>query len=867
MQATNYRISKYSKDRYFLVFLLGFAVMMVTLIPFMICEKGRFIYYGDYNAQQIPFYSLVNDAVRSGQFGWNWYTDLGTDLLSSYSFYLTGSPFFWLTVLLPRGAVTYAMPFLLALKHGIATLTAYIYIRRFVRGKQSALTGALLYAFSGFQIYNIFFNHFQDVTAFFPLMLIAMEENINNHRKGAFAFTVALMACINYYFFCGQAVFLVIYYLFRMKCPDFHTSWKKFFLLCFEAVIGTAVAGAILLPSFLLVINNTRVSDPLFGTDALIYKDSTVIPRIIQTFFMPSDPPAFPILFDSDYEKWASIGGYFPLFGMIGVITFMRTHRKHWATRISYFLIICAMIPILNCLFQAANGYYYARWFYMPILLFAMMTSRTIDEEGVKIKPAMIISIAMLALFIFQSLMPIQLRDGGLLYLSVPSDIKYFWITMCIALFSLMIVGYLFDLKNRGKSYGHAMVWTTAVFCVGLIFTTTLYNAVSPEKANEYIDSAIDGGSEVYENLSEDNFFRVDMSNSVDNYPMFWQLPSIRAFQSVVEPSIMKFYQAIDMDRAVASRPDPDHYTLRGLFSVKYYYRQKTNDMRFASGIPESSSEKKNNSFANLLGDKIVNNAIEVKEASQMNIPEEMPGFEYVGENEYFEIYENKLYIPMGMGFSKYVSESTLESRSKKIREKLLMNALILSDEQIEKYSDILTEVPEADLSGLNKTDYREFCEERLKNCSSSFTFDSYGFKSVIDLDSPQLVFFSVPYSKGWTAEVNGKPADIEKVSYGFMAVKADSGNNTIEFHYETPGLKHGIMITGAALLILIMYLLICRRFRGKEKEFGFAHTYDYTSCHGVAPSQLYCNSFRREPEKTDKKKKAPRKASSGEKK
>lgn len=221
--------SRCSKEKYLAAFLLGFGCMMLTLIPFMIAEKGYFIYYGDYNAQQIPFYNLANDAVRSHQTGWNWFTDLGSDFMSSYSFYLYGSPFFRLSTLLPRAWVTYSMPVLLALKHGVASLTAYAYIRRFVRSKNAALAGALAYTFSGFQIFNLFFNHFQDVTALFPLMLIAMEENINNRRKGVFALTVALMAVVNYYFFTGQAVFLVLYYLFRMKCPDFKTSWKKFF--------------------------------------------------------------------------------------------------------------------------------------------------------------------------------------------------------------------------------------------------------------------------------------------------------------------------------------------------------------------------------------------------------------------------------------------------------------------------------------------------------------------------------------------------------------------------------------------------------------------------------------------------------------
>ena len=281
-------LTRYSGDRYILVFLIGFITLMVCLLPVMIVERGYFIYYGDYIAQQIPFYNTVNDAVRAGQFGWHWFTDLGTDLMTSYSFYLIGSPFFWLTVLLPRSLVSLSLPFLLAVKHGLAALTSYIYIRRFVRGKNAALIGSLMYAFSGFQIFNLFFNHFQDVTALFPLMLIAMEENINNKRRGWFAVTVAMMAVINYYFFCGQAVFLVIYFLIRLPSPDFRSSWKGFFGLLAEALLGTALAGFMLLPSALALLGNYRISQRLYGTDAVIYKDNTLVLRIIQTLFMPA---------------------------------------------------------------------------------------------------------------------------------------------------------------------------------------------------------------------------------------------------------------------------------------------------------------------------------------------------------------------------------------------------------------------------------------------------------------------------------------------------------------------------------------------------------------------------------------------------
>ena len=128
--------------RYLLAFLLGFGSLLVVILPIIIADGGYYIYYGDYNSQQIPFYNLANDAVRSGSFGWNWYTDLGVNFIGSYAFYLLGSPFFWLTTILPRSWVTFAMPVLLCMKHGIASLTAYAYIRRFAQCPSRCLRNA-----------------------------------------------------------------------------------------------------------------------------------------------------------------------------------------------------------------------------------------------------------------------------------------------------------------------------------------------------------------------------------------------------------------------------------------------------------------------------------------------------------------------------------------------------------------------------------------------------------------------------------------------------------------------------------------------------------------------------------------------------
>lgn len=800
-------MARNTNEKYLTAFLMGFFCLLISVIPVMIADGGYFIYYGDFNAQQIPFYNLANDAVRNGQFGWNWYTDLGSDLLTSYSFYLIGSPFFWLSTILPRSLVTLSMPFLLAIKHGIASLTAYAYIRRFVRSKNASLVGAMLYAFSGFQVYNIFFNHFQDVTALFPLMLIAMEENINNNRKGYFAFTVALMAIVNYYFFTGQAVFLMIYYLFRMRCPDFHTSWKKFWLLLLEAVAGTMIACVVLLPTAVAILGNYRVNERLYGQSVVLYSDKTRIARIIQSFFMPVDVPARPNLFNSDHAKWSSIGGYFPLFSMVGIITFMRSRKKHWAVKLSLLCIVCAFIPILNSAFYMLNASYYARWYYMPILIFAMMTAQTLDDKDADPSFAVKICAGMLTAYGLISCIP-EKKDGNILFFNMPRDIIYFLITLGIAIVFLAVTGYIFYRKRKNLSYKKLSVWCTAGASVICVITAVVYGASSQSSAREYINSAVKGSNGVYENVSEDNFFRVDVSENYDNYPMLWKLPSMRAFQSVVDSSIMNFYPKVGVQRDVASRPDTTHYTLRGLFSVKYYYQHKDN-------------------FDN-----------------HINIPEELPNFELVGENDYFEIYENKLYIPMGMAFDSYITENELESKSDFIREKTLIHSLVLDSKQAKKYSDVLEKTELSEVSSLNKSDYRRLCIEHQKKASESFRYDSKGFESEITLDNDALVFFSVPYNSGWSAEVNGKPADVEKVSYGFMAVKADKGSNKIVFRYRTPALTAGMIISISGIAILAVYLIVCRR-RNKNDNYRLSHYYDYDSCHKITAYDNYCNSLR----------------------
>ena len=360
--------------------------------------------------------------------------------------------------------------------------------------------------------------------------------------------------------------------------------------------------------------------------------------------------------------------------------------------------------------------------------------------------------------------------------------------------------------------------------------TLLLYGAYDIKSASEYVDSVINGRDKVYEEVSEDNFFRIDISEDCDNFPMIWRLPTMRAFQSVVNTSIMDFYDYVGVHRDVASRADISHYTLRGLFSVKYYYKEIIDDVTYDKllagdySIPDDYDKDDNTDYT--------------------IIPDELEGFEYVGENGRFEIYENTLYVPMGFAYDTYIPREKADKLAKSSRERIMMDSLIFEDSEHEKKYSFMDTCSVKEPGKTTKDDYARFCREKRLHASSSFTYDEHGFTSEISLDKPMMVFFSVPYSEGWTAEVNGKTVDIERVNEGFMAVPADKGDNTIVFRYRTPGLDNGIIISLAGAGLLAAYLIICHINRKKGDLRRHKHYYDYQSEHRIQAAEQYNNSF-----------------------
>lgn len=813
------RIENNCKNYTLRAFLYGCALAMLIVLPVMCLSKGYFLYYGDFNVQQIPFYTLVHDAILSGNTSWSHITDLGANFVGSYTFYLLTSPFFLVTLLFPTEAVPYLMGPLLILKLGFASMTAYIYLNRYVSDKRYAIIGSLLYAFSGFSIYNIFFFHFHEAIIIFPLLLASVDEFMLNNKKGVLCLAVFGACVINYYFFFGMVVFVAIYWVVKLTTKSYTFKIKQFLLMAFECILGVGLACAVLIPSLKGIIDNSRLNDFLTGYDALLYDEVQRYMHIITSIFFPPDIPAVPNFTPESGSNWASIALWIPLFSITFVISYIQSNKGSWLRRMVLILFVMAFVPILNSAFQAFNDCYYARWFYMLTLMLVLCTIISLDniesidyvrpfKYSIALTVVLTLSIGLMATTKY------DVSDTKIYGFGLEENPLRFWIYVAISLLSLtatLLIVIFF--RHKKELFIRLTSIALCIVIVGYSEYILLIGKSETDQSDEYtINYALNYGEDI--TIDDINEVRSDFYNSMDNIGMFWQIPNIQAFHSIVPASIMDFYNTIGSVRDVASRPEIDYYGVRGLLSVKYLFDSTDDELDFVT-----------------------------EEGTML-----MPGYKYLDTQNGFKIYLNQHYVPMGFMYDKYISEEEFKDLSDDVKHLALMKAMVLTQSQMEKYRDI-TGFEDGMYMGLNAqytednhqnvaypqyTDfesltmhfgysdinYYDDCENRKKSACDSFSYTKDGFEASITNDGDNnLLFFSVPYDEGFTAFVNDKEAEIEKVNIGFMAVKIDGHcTSNIKFVYKTPGLDTGFLITLISLAVFMIYMLTLLILKRKNK-------------------------------------------------
>lgn len=774
------------KNCYGQVFLICFLIAAALFLPHCIVDglSGEFFHYaGDFNDQQISFYAYANNFIKRGG-SFSWATDLGSGFINAYSFYLVGSPFFWLSLLFPAKWMPWLMVPFLCLKFALAGGGAYLWLRRWPKNQSMAVLGGCLYAFSGFSVYNIFFNHFLDVVALFPYMLAALDSTVIDGKKGVLPFWVALNLLNNYFFFAGQAVFLIIYFVCLCIGRIYKLKWRLFGRLAFETVLGCALGCLLLIPAALSLLQNPRTIDPFSGYGYLVYGKAQQYLAILYSMFLMPEAPYLTDMFNEGVLKWTSLSAFLPLFGIAGGLAFCRLKPRHPFSRILKVCLVCALVPALNSAFYCLNSSYYARWFYMPLLILSAVSVMALENHRAEFKtPVVTVTLFTLSAAAF-ALVPNKDADGNFV-LGVVDSQPRFWAIFGVSLLGVALFAVLlkiFRTPARKRQLGAAMLAGVAGFTFlygSLHLSLTKYGQW--QRDSDYVQQTYREQDTLAAALPEDTFYRVDAYECYNNMGLWLDKSCIQFFNSTVAPHILEFYPTVGVTRDVNSKPAAKLFGLRGLLGVRYTLVPREKQ-------PEWQKEA-------------------------------LDGWTLYKTSGSYLIYQNENWVPMGFTYDQYLREEIYEQTPEEQRGSLLMKALVLSDEQIAQYGHLLTPLPEEAASELTYAAYTQDCDARRAAAASSFDADNNGFTATITLDKENMVFFSVPYDDGFTATVNGEPVTIENVDNGLMAVPAPAGENIIRFTYHTPGLAVSGRLAAAAAAVYALYLILLGRKRARCRE------------------------------------------------
>lgn len=139
------------------------------------------------------------------------------------------------------------------------------------------------------------------------------------------------------------------------------------------------------------------------------------------------------------------------MFSMAGVIAFSKSKKKHWSVRLVIICMICAFIPILNSAFYTFNSSYYARWFYMPILIMAMMTAQALDDKSIDLRSRIKVCGIVMAGLAVISILP-KKTDDEVSWFEFANYPAYFALILFISIAGLALLYFIDRLKKERQN-------------------------------------------------------------------------------------------------------------------------------------------------------------------------------------------------------------------------------------------------------------------------------------------------------------------------------------------------------------------------------------------------------------------------------
>ncbi len=104
-----------------------------------------------------------------------------------------------------------------------------------------------------------------------------------------------------------------------------------------------------------------------------------------------------------------------------------------------------------------------------------------------------------------------------------------------------------------------------------------------------------------------------------------------------------------------------------------------------------------------------------------------------------------------------------------------------------------------------------DFSEDVRSESSELKKITSSHYKGRVHIDDSKGVVFSVPFDENWKVTVDGQRTDIIKTGGNLLGAIVPKGDHEIEFMFVSAGQKAGNLISIAAAVLIILYMIMIR--------------------------------------------------------
>lgn len=735
------------------------------------------------NASYPQFLNISNYLRTDGFPKWSFNNGMGQNIFS----FILRDPSDILVYLLGKDNLSFGIIFKELIKIILGGFVFFLFLRRLSLTIFTSLIGAMLFSFSGFMILGSsgwYVFTFEALTL--ALLLLSFEKLFQVNSWTLFPISIALIGISMPFNLYVYGLFLLIYALFRFL---FEKGWepKALFNLLLKmsllTLLGLGISSMFLFSNILQLLESPRIGGdasyfstlskfPIFGFSDLVNYFTT----IMRSF------SADLIGTGINFKGW---GNYLeaPLF-YCGLITLLLVPQvfgflnKKQKILYSVFIglwIIPIIFPFFRYTFWLFTGDYY-RAFSLCIatafMFLGLNALNYIDKMGKVNLIVLIVSLIILFAFLFYPYLP----QSGPVDKSLRFTVRNF-----LLIYAILI--YLLSFKKAKLFIQYAILLTLFIELAYMSSITVNKRSVISAKElkdkvgyNDYTNEAV-----AYLNSIDKSFFRIDKNYSSG--------PAIHG--SLNDPQAQNY------------KSTPSYYSFNQLYYIKFL--QGTN-------VIHGSVETETRWAQGLINRPLLESLSSVKYILS-KLPDNrhlLAGHDSLAQFGNVKIYRNKNYLPLGFTYDKYILASDFHKMSDLQKDISIFKGFVIQDQ--------------------TQNDFKGFEVFNLNDTLGNYTWDSYGndvkalrkdsllvseynnntIKGKINVDNKKLLFFSIPYDKGWQAKIDGKDYKPLMVDFGLMGLMLDKGEHSIELKYEVPFLNLGITVSVVSLMIF--FFLIWRR-------------------------------------------------------